>query len=359
MAAVGGAGTGPDNTGRPRSDTLVVEEGSEGNGNSKFSLAGLTRYPSINRKVNRGVAIVGENIILGETMIDPQTYEIPDTERIATMNEVQSELNITGLAERDILFFKDNVTNNYVRVRKFDTEAGSRIGQYNATLMEANVYETISRAGDASEHILPFLTSYTGKQGAVNIIVLDFGFVKGVNFEYYLMKNPDKRNYLLIEIIKHLKWLLQNGYVHGDVKFDNFFIGENGQTYIIDFGKSKNITTSIFLIEKDINDVIAMSNSLVTPIIKSTISGPKIIRFDSADSPYDRANKATENKSIAKQYGIDIYQAISNALTTAVSTNTGSAAAASSMGGGRRRTQRHSRRQRKRNTHKSMPRIMR
>lgn len=413
MAAVGGAGTG----GRPpllnmrasnvggnadgRPVTPVVSPEAEESGNTGF-LVNLSakgapssrsysnvikeyaaeRAAGIKASIGGVTATINTSSLADKEEIDPATYNIPDTEELE---------NPAGLEGRDIFFFKDKVSGKLVRVRKVERPTG-RPGQYEATLEEAKKYRKLIKEADHASHILPYLGHVVGRSGATSIIIIDFGYVNGVNFEEYLMAGlpanasvnmsqmiaPEKRAYiksrlsadpakkevlrkLLIEAAKHLQWFLSVGYTHGDVKLDNFFISEEtGQTYIIDFGRS-NISITKQTVDADLTMLVDYCNVILPGLTVDGLS-PKyfnrsaIIRQNSGEIPEQTSLRIQNNSKVYKQYGINMYQDIINQLE----------AAAGSMGGGRRRRPRRTRHRRTRHrrrhhrkTHKSMPRIMR
>jgi serine/threonine protein kinase len=143
----------------------------------------------------------------------------------------------------------------------------SRPGQFIATTREAAVYEELIKLPDHIQHILPFKRS----KRTNDWIYIDFDYVDGVDFERYLEtiegRNTDGalRKYLLSAAIQHLHWLLSAGYSHGDVKLSNFYIGADEKTYILDFGTSRKIFSSVG-INADIVKLFEMARVLFPSI---------------------------------------------------------------------------------------------
>ena len=215
------------------------------------------------------------------------------------------------------------------RVRKI-TPVHGRPGQFLSTVREADVYDKLREQPDWKDHILPFYKS----QRSRDWIYINFRYVDGEDFEQYMKKNPtlhkSEKKTLLLEAIWHLRWLLQAGYTHGDVKLSNFYRDTTGKTYILDFGTARQPLSTVGILV-DIYNVLSLFPDVISDSLRTEL-------------------KASVETSVttgsSREKGLAMYDALLARVTTL-----------EVRGGSRHRTHRRLRRNRK--TYKSMPRIIR
>ena len=103
-----------------------------------------------------------------------------------------------------------------IKVRKLVTPGllFSQIGR------EAAIYETLSKKDGFTDFCLPFLKYTDGRTKRY----IDFEYVEGVSLDKYVHgKSERERIGIFKQCVRCLKVLAGHGYVHGDIKMDNFW----------------------------------------------------------------------------------------------------------------------------------------
>ncbi len=130
----------------------------------------------------------------------------------------------------DIFFIKRAGQVDPSKVRKLGRgdEIRSRIA------LEGLKYRDLKDRVGFERYCLPYLNDV--REGSVHYI--DFRYVKGEPLHVYVHKglSVEKRKDILKQCIRCLKFLASNGYVHGDVKLDNFWWdSEHSRVLVLDF----------------------------------------------------------------------------------------------------------------------------
>lgn len=132
---------------------------------------------------------------------------------------------------------------------------------------EGNVYKVLKGLSEFENYCFPFL-KYTDED---QIRFIDFEFVKGDTLQDYIHhhKIPKVgRRILLAQCIRCLLFLARNGYIHGDIKLDNFWYDTvKAKVRIFDFELTKkdpNITDRSSTVSL-VNEVDRFINLLELP----------------------------------------------------------------------------------------------
>lgn len=141
-----------------------------------------------------------------------------------------------GIAGRPIFIIRDTM-GAPVGVRKVATSMDPHPGHFTATQVEARIYNHLVTVGEWREHILPF----RGEKTTVDTVTIDFDWLDGEDAEKYLAKHPSEFLPVMRQILLQLRWLAQQGYVHGDIKLDNFYRAADGRILLFDFGRTGRV----------------------------------------------------------------------------------------------------------------------
>jgi serine/threonine protein kinase len=142
-------------------------------------------------------------------------------------------LDTEGIDGKPIFIIR-NAAGIPVGVRKIAHENDRLKGHFTATQNEAKMYAHFTSFPHWRDHILPFRRADVQD----DIVVIDFDWVDGEDVEKYLASHPEDTIPTVRQIIMQLRWLVQHGYIHGDIKLDNFYRAADGRILIFDFGRS-------------------------------------------------------------------------------------------------------------------------
>jgi serine/threonine protein kinase len=147
------------------------------------------------------------------------------------------KLDTEGIAGRPIFIIRD-ATGTPVAVRKVAHETDTLPGHFAATQNEAVIYRQLSTTHSWRDHILPYRNAVVSD----DTVIIDFDWIEGEDVERYLTAHPDQAVSVIRQVIMQLRWLAQQGYIHGDVKLDNFYRTADGRILLLDFGRAWRIT---------------------------------------------------------------------------------------------------------------------
>jgi len=142
-------------------------------------------------------------------------------------------LDTEGIAGKPIFIIR-GASGAPTGVRKIAHSDDPLKGHFSATQNEAKMYTHFTSIPHWREHILPFRRAEIKD----DIVVIDFDWVEGEDVEKYLAAHPEDSLPIIRQIIMQLRWLAQHGYVHGDVKLDNFYRTADGRILLFDFGRA-------------------------------------------------------------------------------------------------------------------------
>jgi len=111
---------------------------------------------------------------------------------------------------------------------------------FNAAHNELSVYKTLlERVGrDALfEHVVKFKMSNSPDKST---LIMDFDWVDGCILGEKLLRSTKLEKLTLFrKCAEVLIWLWDQGFTHGDIKSDNFWVSKDNKVLLLDFGKSK------------------------------------------------------------------------------------------------------------------------
>ncbi len=146
-------------------------------------------------------------------------------------------LDTEGIAGRPIFIIRD-AAGNPVAVRKIAHETDPLPGHFAATQNEATVYRKLSTVHGWRDHILPYRNAVVSD----DTVTIDFDWMEGEDVEHYLAAHPEQAVSVIRQVVMQLRWLAQQGYIHGDIKLDNFYRAVDGRILLLDFGRAWRIT---------------------------------------------------------------------------------------------------------------------
>ena len=133
----------------------------------------------------------------------------------------------------EIFFIKRAGQADPSKVRKLGRDDQTRT----MIAIEGLRYKDLQGKPGFERYCLPYLKDV--REGSAHYI--DFRYVKGEPLHIYVHKglSVEKRMDILKQCIRCLKFLANNGYVHGDVKLDNFWWdSEHSRVLVLDFEKA-------------------------------------------------------------------------------------------------------------------------
>ncbi len=145
-------------------------------------------------------------------------------------------LDTEGIDGKPIFIIR-NAAGEPVGVRKIAHITDTLKGHFAATQNEAIMYTHFSTFPHWREHILPFRSADIKE----DIVIIDFDWVEGEDVEKYLAANPGDFLPVMRQILIQLRWLAQHGYIHGDIKLDNFYRTADGRILLFDFGRAGRV----------------------------------------------------------------------------------------------------------------------
>jgi hypothetical protein len=276
------------------------------------------------------------------TMSQPRGKTPIRNQNIPNMNRFS--ISPQGNAYRSNIYVGDEI------IRKVVPQKGE-IGI--ETKREIAVYQRLQGISGTEQYIMPYIGSTNiSKMNQVESLFLNMGYLGGSDIIDYLKKNPglplEKRKKLIIKIAEALRWYSDQGFLHGDIKFDNLFRETNGNIRLIDLG---------------------LTLSLEDPIRIPYGTSGRMVRIDSARVGNIRNEMQTFRKNIIKELmsqeeitqellnyletapdkiGLDLKQTMNDFYTTIIAELEKSS---SSSGGGTRRRHRHRKTHRKNRRH--------
>ena len=141
-----------------------------------------------------------------------------------------------GIAGRSIFIIR-NADGLPVGVRKIAMENDPLPGHFTATQVEARTYRHLTTIPGWREHILPF----RDEKSTGDTVTIDFDWLDGEDVQKYLEKYPDDFLPIMRQILIQLRWLAQQGFIHGDIKLDNFYRTADGRILLFDFGRAGRV----------------------------------------------------------------------------------------------------------------------
>ena len=141
-----------------------------------------------------------------------------------------------GIAGRSIFIIR-NAAGLPVGVRKIAMENDPLPGHFTATQVEARTYRHLTTIPGWREHILPF----RDEKSTGDTVTIDFDWLDGEDVQKYLEKYPDDFLPIMRQILIQLRWLAQQGFIHGDIKLDNFYRTADGRILLFDFGRAGRV----------------------------------------------------------------------------------------------------------------------
>jgi serine/threonine protein kinase len=145
-------------------------------------------------------------------------------------------LDKDGIAGRPIFIIR-NADGAPVGVRKIAMENDPLPGHFTATQVEARTYRHLTTIPGWREHILPF----RDEKSTDDTVTIDFDWLDGEDVQKYLEKYPNEFLLIMRQILMQLRWLAQHGYIHGDIKLDNFYRAADGRILLFDFGRAGRV----------------------------------------------------------------------------------------------------------------------
>ncbi len=139
-----------------------------------------------------------------------------------------------------VYFLYDKDSKTPVQIRKLGTSAPMengtiRLETFRGIQKEGRVYEALRKLNGFSEMCLPFI-HYKEEKG---IRYIDFDYTPGETVYEYIHKEKrgiEQRKKVLALCIRTLLFLAEHGYIHGDIKMDNFWWDSEKETVrIFDF----------------------------------------------------------------------------------------------------------------------------
>jgi serine/threonine protein kinase len=91
-----------------------------------------------------------------------------------------------------------------------------------------------------------------------------------------------ERRDIIVRAATALKWLAEQGYIHGDIKFQNMYRDTAGNIYLLDFGSAQTLVSAQ---DSQIENEISKFTERITPI-----SDSKVPNFDLKPYESDERN---------------------------------------------------------------------
>lgn len=112
-------------------------------------------------------------------------------------------------------------------------------GIFEETVDEINNYEFLATLPSANTLLMPLVNSSQRNQKPFKYAFLNFKPIPGDTLEDIINSGipVEKIPFLLHNVLNALRWLVSNGYMHGDIKADNFFVESNGNVRLLDLGQ--------------------------------------------------------------------------------------------------------------------------
>lgn len=138
-------------------------------------------------------------------------------------------------------------------------------GLFAPTRKEQDIYTTLARIPGHEQYILPYKQ---GKQNAGSVYI-NFNWKDGSDLIDYLEPrmtsiSAEEKRGIIVRAATALKWLAEQGYLHGDMKFQNLYRDTAGNIYLLDFGSASQIARAQDSeIEREIKRFIEMVTALV------------------------------------------------------------------------------------------------
>jgi serine/threonine protein kinase len=108
------------------------------------------------------------------------------------------------------------------------------------TVKELGIYKKIVKHDGWDQYILPFTGGALIDEGSV--IYLDFDYIEGLDLiEYNKEATKAHKHSIMAQVARALKWCLEAGFSHGDIKPDNIYIEEvrgEPKARLFDFGEA-------------------------------------------------------------------------------------------------------------------------
>ena len=162
----------------------------------------------------------------------------------------KEKLNKGNTIKRRNLNYRSRIYNIYnnsgahKRIRKVanysDEEANNdKKGIFEETVDEINNYEVLYELPSSESLLMPLVHSSQKNQKPFKYAFLNFQPIPGDTLEDTIKAGfpVEKIPFLLHNVLNSLRWLVSNGYIHGDIKTDNFFVESNGNVRLLDLGQ--------------------------------------------------------------------------------------------------------------------------
>jgi serine/threonine protein kinase len=161
----------------------------------------------------------------------------PKTHGLAAGTNTDTVLPGVKAYHSNVRIVKNTVTGAIRGIRKIVT--ADKEGLFGKTGLEKIYLDELRQKPGFEQHVLPY------KQGHKNAgsVYLNFNWKDGSDLFDYVqehlptLSDAEKRK-LIVDIAKSLKWLADQGFIHGDVKFQNLYRGTDGRIYLLDFGEA-------------------------------------------------------------------------------------------------------------------------
>ena len=162
----------------------------------------------------------------------------------------KEKLNKGNTIKRRNLNYRSRIYNIYnnsgahKRIRKVanysDEEANNdKKGIFEETVDEISNYEVLSELPSSESLLMPLVNSSQRNQKPFKYAFLNFQPIPGDTLEDTIKAGfpVEKIPILLHNVLNSLRWLVSNGYIHGDIKADNFFVESTGNVRLLDLGQ--------------------------------------------------------------------------------------------------------------------------
>jgi serine/threonine protein kinase len=190
------------------------------------------------------------------------------------------QLNMGGIGGRSVYYIRSEEDGAITGIRKVATAADLRPGQFQATRREAAFYNTIRTVADWAEHIVPVRNVVI----TPSYVIIDFVYLEGATLDEYTLMYPRESRRILDHVTRGLRWLVMNGYIHGDIRADNFYVTGPTHALMLDFGKTVPILSRLQVR----NELMAFAN-LIRPYyatLASWIDAHTIVPVDQTPQAY-------------------------------------------------------------------------